>query len=52
MSAEGIEVMVMLCATRARRRSGRGLGRFGLLAHVRVLRVDACAAEAQSEGER
>lgn len=45
MPVERVEMM-MLGATvlRARRRSGC-LGGFGLFAHVRVLRKDACAAE-------
>lgn len=52
MPVERVQVM-MLGATvlRARRRGGC-LGGFSLLAHVRVLREDACAAETQGEGER
>lgn len=51
MSVERVHVMVVLGAARARRRGG-GLGRFGLLAHVRVLREDAADAETQSKSER
>jgi len=44
-------VMLGTAVLRARRRSGC-LDGFGLLAHVRVLREDARAAETQSECER
>lgn len=52
MSMEWVEMVVMLGAACARRRGGCGLGRFGLLAHIRVLREDTAAAETQSKSER
>lgn len=45
MSVERVHVVMVLGAACARRRGGCGLGRFGLLAHIRVLREDAAAAE-------
>lgn len=51
MSVERVQVVVVMLGVVCARRSG-GLGRFGLLRHVRVLREDARAAETQSKCER